>query len=160
MNALVRASLDAELALVTRLVDVPTGSLGYGSDLSCSDDLDPGVELDGVADAPVLLAQALVRRLDCPRGRLPDDADYGIDLAAYLHRGLTVTEQRGMAGAIESELRKDDRVSLARVTVTPSAEGSRIEIAIQVDPVSPSLGGFRLTLALSDAGLLLKELSR
>jgi hypothetical protein len=162
MNATVQAAIDAELALLERVVDPPSAPHGYGSDLSCTDDLTATMdEVNGFTT--LALAQALVRRLDCPRGGLPDDPDYGIDIRAMLNRGLTTRELRDLAGAVRLELEKDERVDSASVTFRPAPDGSSFAIEIAVTPIDARLGtdgegGFSLTLALTDAALLLEEL--
>lgn len=158
MNAIVADAIASETALLTREVATPVAPFGWGTDISCDRDLDEAMpEVSG----DLALAQALVRRLDCPRGALPDDGDYGIDLRANLNRGLTVTEVRGLAGSIRSELTKDDRVDTVAVTVTPTPTGESLRVSIQVTPRDPSLGGpFSLTLAVTDGGVLVEEMTR
>jgi len=158
VNALVRDAIAAELALLTREVSTPAAPFGYGADVSCSRDLEEAMpEVSG----QTVLAQALVRRLDCPRGGLPDDGDYGIDLRGFLNRGLTTDEVRGLAGAIRSELSKDDRVDTVAVTVAPTTTGQSIRVSIQVVPRDATLGGpFTLILAVTDGGALIEEMRR
>jgi hypothetical protein len=158
VNAIVADAIASETALLTREVPTPTPPFGWGADVSCDRDLEEGMpEVFG----DLALAQALVRRLDCPRGALPDDGDYGIDLRANLNRGLTVTEVRGLAGSIRSELTKDDRVDTVAVTVAPTPAGEVIRVSIQVTPRDAALGGpFSLTLAVTDGGVLVEEMTR
>lgn len=158
-------SIAAERALITRDVDVPVAPLGYGTDISCTDDLD--ARMDEVDPMSVEgLAEALVRRLDCPRGGLPhdadfaDDADYGEDVRGMLNRPTTDDEIRSLAGRIRNELTKDDRVETIHAVVTPSSTGSSLSIALEVTPVDARLGNFRLVVAVTDAGALLEEMSR
>jgi hypothetical protein len=155
----VRSVIAAELALFTRLVDVPVAPLGYGTDISCTSDL--SARMDEVDPFSVVgLSEAIVRRLDCPRGALPDDADYGMDLRGMLNRGTTADEIRSLAGRIRSEIQKDDRIESAAVTVTPSSTGSSLRVSLVITPVDARLGGFRLVVAVTDAALLLEEMSR
>jgi hypothetical protein len=158
VNAVVADAIATETAALTRTTATPSAPFGYGADISCTRDLDESMpEVSG----QTALAQALARRLDCPRGGVPDDGDYGIDLRGYLNRGLTTDEVRGLAGAIRSELTKDDRVDTLRVTVTPTPTGESIRVSIQVVPRDPTLGGpFTLTLALTDGGALVEEMTR
>jgi len=158
VNATVADAIATETASLTREVATPTAPFGYGSDISCARDLEEGMpEVSG----QTVLAQALVRRLDCPRGALPDDGDYGIDLRSYLNRGLTVDQVRGLAGAIRSELTKDDRVDTVAVTVTPTPTGESIRVSIAVVPRDATLGGpFTLILAVTDGGALIEEMRR
>lgn len=159
MNSTVQEAIDSYLAELEREVDTPVEPFGYGSDLSCTSDLDERMtELAG--DSTLALAQALARRLDCPRGALPDDPDYGIDLRGYCNRGVTAAEIRALAGQVRAELEKDDRVDQAAVTVTPFPTGSSLRIEAAITPVDHRLGGFALTLAVTSAELLIEELRR
>jgi hypothetical protein len=97
---------------VTPLVD-----LGYGSDLSCVDDVTESMsELDG-SDI-TLVIQSNYRRLTTPRGSLPDDPYYGYDLAMLLNSGMTRVGIQGVADQIRAELEKDDRNDSIDVTLT------------------------------------------
>lgn len=158
MADIVRDAIAAELELVQRVLPAPTGSLGWGSDLACAGDLtDDMVERDGFD--PLVLAEALVRRLDCPRGGLVDDPDYGLDLRSYLNRPTTTREVRALEGQIRNELAKDDRVVTVAPVVTPSPTGEQLAIAIRVTPADPSIGGpFTMILAVTSAEVLLEEI--
>lgn len=130
----------------------PSAPWGYGADLSCDSDIAPtGAEVSGTLQ----LAQALVRRLDCPRGAVPDAPDYGIDLRGHLSAGLTSTEYRALAGAIRGELAKDDRVESLTVRVDPGTRGERLGIALRVQPAAPATA-FDAVLALTDGGAQLE----
>lgn len=157
MSAQVKAAIAAEIALLTQAEDFPVEPFGYGSDISGSDDLDPDmVEVDGFATLAV--AQAIARRLDCPRGGLPDDQDYGIDLRAYLNRGTAAADIRSLGGQIRAELTKDDRIEVITVIVRPNSVGSLLRIEIAVRPIDPNVETFTLTLAATDAAVLIEEI--
>ena len=130
----------------------------YGSDLSCVDDLDASmVELDGVADGPLVVAQAVYRRITTPRGMVIDAPDYGVDVAALLHRGLTRAELLGVAGTVRKEILKDDRV--AAVDVVPSHSSSdpaAVDLVIRGTLVDGET--FTLTGAVTNGALLLQEM--
>lgn len=158
MSAIVKAGIATELALLTQIVDFPTEPFGYGSDISCDSDVDLlAREVDGAST--LALAEALVRRLDTPRGSLPDDKDYGISITSHLNRGVTDADVRQLAGQIRAELALDDRVASLTVTVAPNSTGSTLRIEIAVQPVDANLGTFTLTLNASDAGLVLEEIA-
>lgn len=157
MSAIVEDAIAEELATLERVMDPPSPPYGYGSDLRCDSDMrEDAAEVDGFSR--LALAEALVRRLDCPRGALPGDADYGIDLRSYCNRGTTAAEIRALAGQINGELRKDDRVDRVLVTVTPSPDGSRLGVQLEVTPIDPNVGGFALTLAVTSAAVVLEEI--
>lgn len=157
MSAEVKAQIARELAALTPVTDTPAGPFGYGSDISGDFDLSPTMR-EVPAFSTLALAQALVRRLDCPRGAMPDDKDYGIDLRSYCNRGTTAASLRSLGGQIKSELSKDDRVSSLVVRVVPSPTGSSLAIEIAVQPVDASIGGFTLTLSVTSAAVVLDEI--
>lgn len=154
---LVTDAIAEGLAELERVQDHPVAPFGYGSDLSCSSDLTPSM-LEVAGDSITALSQAIVRRLDCPRGALPDDADYGLDLRSYVNRGTTADEIRSLAGAIRNEVTKDDRIDRARVELTPSPTGSEIAIRLDITPIDQAIGGFSLTLSATSSAILLEEI--
>jgi len=157
MSATAKAKIAEELALLSQVVDFPQSPFGYGSDISCDQDVDPNVE-EVEANTTLAMAQAIVRRLDTPRGSLPDDQDYGIDVRSKLNKGMTDADVRALAGQIRSEILKDDRVDLVSVTVSPNSVGSELRIEIFVTPVDYQIGGFGLTLNASSAAILIAEI--
>ncbi len=157
MTDVVRDTIDTELALLERVAPTPSAPFGYGTDLSCTSDLSEGLlEVDPFSTRA--LAEALMRRLDTPRGALVGDPNYGYDLRAALNRGVTEQDVRAIAANVRAEIEKDDRVDFAAVTVTPSADGSTLRVQLVITPVDPSIGGFTLTLAVTSAELLIEEL--
>ena len=157
MSAEVKASIAAQLATLTQTVDFPIAPLGYGSDISGAYDLDPNMaEVRGLTT--LALGQSIVRRLDTPRGSLPDDKDFGIDLRSYVNRGVTAQDVRALGGQIQNELRKDDRIRTAAIVVRSNATGSELRIEISIEPFDATLGGFTLTLSASSAAVLLEEI--
>jgi hypothetical protein len=164
VSQLVLDAIAADVALLERHVDAPEGELGYGADLSCAEDLSEDfADVDPLS--PRALAEALLRRLDCPRGTLPEAssptlvaADYGMELQAHLHGPLTLGDVRRIEGAIRNELTKDDRVDSLTVNVTVTSDGSSFTVDLQVHPVDPRTGEFALTFAVTTAALLIEEL--
>lgn len=164
MSAIILDAIAADVALLTREIDPPTGPLGYGSDLSCADDLTEDMaEVEGFS--VLALGQAIVRRLDCPRGGLPDasapsktDLNYGMELSSYLNRPTTTTELRNLASNIRLEVTKDDRIAAVDVTVTSSPDGSSLAIDLHVTPVDPTIGQFAMTLSVTSAAVLLESI--
>jgi len=153
----VKASIATQLATLVRTVDFPVAPFGFGSDIAGAADLDPNMrETNGLTT--FALAEAIVRRLDCPRGALPDDKDYGIDLRSYVNRGVTAQDVRSLGGQIRSELSKDDRIDSTTVVLRPNSTGSILQIEIAVRPFDARLGGFNLTLSASSAAVLLEEI--
>lgn len=157
MSSPVRDAIAAELATLEREVDAPTAPFGYGLDLSLVEDLMPTMEVTD-PNATLGVAEAIVRRLDCQRGGLPDDADYGIDLRGMCNTPATTATLRQLAGVVRAEVTKDDRIERAEVTVAPSSTGDTLRFALRLTPVDPSIGTFSMTIAVTSAEILLEEI--
>lgn len=154
---IVREHIAESLALLVQAVDFPDPPFGYGSDISGALDVSRAMaETDGFTT--LALAQSLVRRLDTPRGSLPDDKNWGISVSSYLNAGTTAAGIRQIAGQIRAELSLDDRVGALTVRVAPTPNGQSLLISIQVQPIAALLGPFTLTLNASDAGLVLEQI--
>lgn len=155
MNALVQASLIEQIATLERVVDAPVAPLGYGTDLSCVTDLAEDLaEVDATSNTAI--AQALIRRLITPRGSLPDDPDYGFDLRGLLNRGVTLAELRAVTGQARSELRKDDRVSDAKVSAAFTLANSTLSVTVEVTPADVDRDVFSFTFALTDSSVAIE----
>ena len=161
MSQVVLDAIAASVAALTPVADAAVEPLGYGTDLSCVDDLTP--TMDEVSGTP-LLAEAILRRFTTPRGTLPDiagtdlrDKSYGLDLSEYLNRGLTQQEILAIAAQTRSEAKKDPRIASVRSTVIPSPTGNEFSVDMQVTPADGS-GPFALVLAVTSAGVLIAEL--
>lgn len=94
----------------------------FGLDLSCVDDLDPGMgEVSGVT----MLDEAAHRRINTPRTQLLPDQDYGIDVFDLLNSENTPAQLAQVPGLVDQELVKDERIaasdSTLDTTVTPYA---------------------------------------
>lgn len=127
----------------------PTFGVDWGTDIDWLDDLNPtGRLVSGIE----LLRQAVFHRLSTPRGACLDAPDDGLDLAEYLHKGVTPAELAGLPGEIRSELLKDPRFLDADVTLTATgANAYHVKIL-----VTPSLGPeFDLVLSVEDAAVKL-----
>jgi hypothetical protein len=159
MNTTLSEFITAEIAALPRVVSTPVAPFYFGSDVTCVTDLVETMdEIPG--NTTRALAEAIVRRLDCPRGALPDDADYGIDLRQRCNRGTVADDIRSLAAQIRNELLKDDRIDMLSVTVTPSPDGGTITVQLAVTPKNPEIGGFSLTLAVTSASVLLAEMNK
>lgn len=154
MNEIVQAAIAADIASLERVVQVQTGPLGYGVDLSCVGDISDTLdEVD--AFSPKAIGEALLRRLTTPRGALQDDPDYGLDIRGMLNRGTTVSDLSALQGRIRMEVTKDDRVSGAAVTVVMPAY-DELRIAVRVTPEN-SDQSFTLTYTMVDGQLSLES---
>lgn len=149
--------IDAELARLTREVTPPPGPFAYGIDLDCVTDITADLrEVD--PESPRAIVQACIRRLTCPRGGLPDDPDYGFDVRAFANHGVTQAEIRDLAGRVRMELRKDDRVVDAVVSVT-TAIGQPLYLEVMISPADPDFGTFTFTANVDDTGVLIETLT-
>ena len=116
-------------------------AVSLGSDLSCVTDIDPtGAEVS----EKLLLAQALARRLTCPRGRLIDDANYGYDLNQWLNADVGPAEIAQIQSQAQAECLKDERVQSCTVAVSFIGGVMLVSLAI----VS-ALGPFPLVLSVN-----------
>lgn len=158
MSQIVKAAIAKHLGDIEKVMDVPSEPFGYGTDLSCTDDLDERLtEVD--SQSTRALAEAVYRRITTPRGSLPDDPDYGIDIRGFLNRGTTAAEILAIAGQTRAEIEKDDRVQEAQVTVSPSRLGDSMTVDIRVTPEDPGLGDFDLTLAVTGSDVIMEALA-
>lgn len=99
----------------------------YGTDVSCTTDLDP---LFSVVSGTTAVAQALARRLQTPAGGLIGDPDYGYDLRAWVNRPLGQRELFELRQAVVAEVLKDERVASAEVTVARTGSSLTVDVAV------------------------------
>ena len=116
----------------------------YGIDVSTIPDLDPVFALVSGRDA---LIQALVRRLQTPRGALPFNPDDGLDVRDWLHEGQTATQLFRLRSMVEAELLKDERVLSVTCQTAWSAGSDELTLTIDVEPVVGK--AFTMTAAIS-----------
>jgi hypothetical protein len=123
----------------------------FGIDLSLTDDLDPRAT---TVTGTRLVAEAVYRRITCPRGALIDDPDYGIDVRDFLHKGMTTGQRASIPGLVRCEILKDERVSSVEIDVTTSTTGFTLRIRCTTDE-----GPFTLTTDVSTAAATLAEIT-
>jgi phage baseplate assembly protein W len=111
----------------------------YGSDFSCVADFDATMS---VVTGPLVVAQAVARRLETPRGGLWYDPNYGTDLRQYLNGHPPPFRIRT---AIEAEALKDERVERVSAEVTVFTDHIKAVVSLQLAD-----GPFTLTVAASD----------
>lgn len=151
--------IDADIATLTRVVDAPDpNTLGYGTDLSCVTDCTADfAEVD--PNSPVGIAEAVVRRLTCPRGANPDDPDYGLFLPGYCNRASTLRDLQDLNGQISNELRKDDRIDDLTITISQSPADRSLSVSVLITPADPQLTQFSLTFSVTDADVLIDTIT-
>ena len=96
------------------------------------------------------LAQALIRRITTPRGRLLNDPNYGYDIAGELEDDVTTQQVAAIAANVDQEFLKDQRVFSSVTTVTLETDG-QLDVSSQVQS---ALGPFSLVFSLSAMGIL------
>jgi phage baseplate assembly protein W len=90
--------------------------MSLGSDFSGIDDVDYALTfLEGELPERLAFVQAIQRRLSTPRGALWYDESYGLDVRTFLSDNISPAVAQG---AIAAEIRKDERVANAEVSVT------------------------------------------
>ena len=125
----------------------PINPTDFGTTLSCVFDIDAmGATVSGLT----ALAQALIRRITTPRGRLLSDPNYGYDIAGELEDDVTTQQVNAIAANVDAEFLKDQRVFSSVTTVTLQGDG-QLDVASQVQS---ALGPFSLVFSLSPSGIL------
>jgi hypothetical protein len=151
-----RTLIAAGIAELTRVATTPPAPWLYGRDLVCVDDLTPTLEeTDPTTTAS--LAQDIYHRITTERGSLVDDPDFGEDVTGYLSTANTARALLSIAGRLEAEILKDDRVST--VVVELDGNTTQLDITIVVTPQDATLVSFRMVLAVTSAAALLLEVS-
>ncbi len=89
-------------------------TIDYGSDLSCVSDLTPHML---VVSGNRLVAEAIARRLQTPKGALLDDSNYGYDVTGLINADIGPGDLGRIAAGITAECQKDQRVFSASVDV-------------------------------------------
>lgn len=130
-----------------------TTAADFGVDLDCVSDLTPEMrEVSGI----VLFQQAVARRLDCPRGWLIDDPDYGFDLAGRASEAVTTAAKFRLGVDVSSEVGKDARTLTCDVRARFTGPAPRTKATITVDGETTA-GPFSMTLAVGDVTVELLE---
>jgi len=130
-------------------------ALAFGSDLSCTLDLDPQMT-ELAQDDPLLVAQNAVRLITIDKGTYPDDPTVGVNLYSWLRKPADRRFKAQLESAIRTEILQDERVQSLSVSVTNSTNMDSATVAING---TCATGTFRLTLALSSAGVVLTEIN-
>lgn len=128
--------------------------MSYGADTYCLTGLRTGRLVTGV----MLVAQAVYRRLSTPRGTLQggaDEANYGLDLSAYVGDIGPEAAARVLPGLIRGELLKDERIADVKSAVTTSYNNdgtADLEVEINCALVD-SADTFALTLGVDETSV-------
>jgi phage baseplate assembly protein W len=93
------------------------------------------------------LADALLRRLFTPRGRLWRFPTYGIDLRDYLNDDITRDTLSAIKSDVEGQLEQDERVAFVDARVSYDARDERVIVQLAVDS---AVGPFSMTLSVTE----------
>ncbi len=117
-------------------------SADLGTDVSCVYDATPDMAM---VTGRRCLAEAVARRLITPRGRLIGSPNYGFDLTQYLNDDLSAGDLIRIASGATAEVKQDERVLAATVTISLTLGVMLVKIAIE-----DADGPFTLTLSITD----------
>lgn len=122
-------------------------AVDFGSDLSCVSDLTPSML---VVSGRRLVAEAIARRLQTPKGGLLDDSNYGYDVTALLNADVAQGDLGRIAAGITAECQKDQRVLSAKVVCEFQPVGNKMTGGLKITIALLTLAGpFTLVLAAS-----------
>lgn len=114
----------------------------FGTCMACTTDLLGGAMVSG----RTAIAQAIVRRLITPRGRLIGYPNYGFDLVRFLNDDIDAAGLARIRAGVEAECKKDERVLDCSAIVTLSVVGVMLVDITLTDAEGP----FQLVLAVSE----------
>jgi hypothetical protein len=128
----------------------------YGVDILCTTDIDPYFSLVGGIQ---VLAQDLFHRLTCAPGSVPGAPTFGFDSRSLIGQGLNQTELQLIQSTMTSQLRADERVQSASVTLNYS--NGALTITANVLPLNPQYSNqpFRFVASVSATGANLLSIS-
>jgi len=117
-------------------------TVDFGTDLSCQQDFTPLMtSVSGV----MCLIEALIRRLETPRGTLIGDSDYGYYVTGEIDDDVDQADIARIAALIDAEFLKDQRV-LATATAASFASG----VLITTSKITTAAGPFSLVLTIAE----------
>jgi hypothetical protein len=118
-------------------------SVDFGIAWSCITDVTPTFAR---VTGRRLLAEAVVRRITTRKGQLIDDPNYGIDVRDWLNEGMTPPHLARLAGTIDGELVKDERIIASK---TRTAFDPRTSVLTVTTALEDGDGPFTLVAAIS-----------
>lgn len=123
----------------------------FGTGLSCVTDL---TDTMSVVSGRRLVAEAIARRLQTPRGRLIKHPNYGFDVCGELNGDLSAADIARIQSGVEAECVKDERVLDATAVLTFAA--SKLTLVITLEDAA---GPFVLVLAATAVSVTLLSVS-
>lgn len=123
----------------------------FGSAWSCVSDMTiPAIVVSGNR----VVAEAIARRLQTPRGGLLDDPTYGFDVTDFVNDDLTAGDFARLNAGIQAECLKDQRVLTTDVSTSLV-----VGVLIVTIVVGTAAGPFTLVLAISDVTATLLQVT-
>lgn len=118
----------------------------FGKELSCvSDVAEDGRQVTGNR----LVAEAIVRRWQTPRGRLIRYPNYGRDLTDFLNDDVSPSDIAQMRSEAEQEAEKDERVTSCAVLAVLNVDGG-LEMTAEV---TTGDGPFELVVSITQVSV-------
>lgn len=124
----------------------------FGSSWSCIQDItSPAIMASGFR----VVAEAIARRWQTPRGGLIDDPNYGYDLTDFVNDDLSKPDLAQIAHLAGAEAEKDERVLACDVTATllPS------RLLVVSASVTTAAGPFQLVVSVSQLSVTLLQVA-
>lgn len=120
----------------------------YGTDIGCGP---AGIdETFSLVEGRQALIEAIVGRLETPRGGLLDDPTYGLGVTAWVGKRADAAQLFAWGQALASEARKDDRVRQAKASLKPT-HGGKLRFVLAISPLDGP--DFELTGLIGDLAL-------
>lgn len=155
MNTIFSNEFEALLAGVVNELPLPTGDAGWGSDLSCADDLDENfAEL--APNDPQVVAQYTYRRMITNPGECADDPDWGCGLPRMLSSGYTEKQIKTIEDALRGEIARDDRLQDVIVSADYSYATEALNITVDATIVDSNVRFSLTTVSASGATNLIE----
>ncbi len=124
----------------------------YGSCWSCVTDLTiPST----IASGKRVVAEAVCRRWQTPRGTLVDDPNYGLALVDYINDDLSPTDLAQLQHDAASEAEKDERVLSCDVSIVLTKAG----VLIIDGTINTAEGPFQLVVSISNLTVTLLQVA-
>jgi len=118
-------------------------TIDFGLDISCIDDFaDDGRSVTGRR----LLAEAVCRRYNTPRGQLIDDPNYGYFLPDFINADVTTEDIGELQAGAAQEAEKDERVDSATADAVLEADGT-LTLTVTLDDGD---GPFQFVASVTD----------
>ncbi len=141
----------AETALLPKLVPTPLAPFFYGTDLSCTSDLDARMR-ETNPESPEGIVEACIRFLTTDRDSIPDAPNRGWNVIRLLNRGTSLHELREGEGQVMNELNQDDRIDRSEASLSYDLSTERLVIRFRIFPERSDIQPFDYVFAVDQSG--------